>query len=642
MPERFAPRDWQERFVRAYQTNLKKNFLLEACTSAGKTAGALHAFDSLKNVLDWRFLVVVVPAEHLMRQYAQDAFNLFGLNLFYSGTVRSLGRLPTPEELLQQHYHGLVVSYQWLSYSNNSSLLLNNLSRTVAGKVFLILDEVHHTSSDLAFGQACERAFPDTIVSHRLMTSGTPFRSDNRRILGNWLTYTPIEENAYQCIPDFQYRLADALSDEIIPPFSFVTMEGEFAYRRGRAVYNGRTFTNATNEQQLKDALNTAIDVEGGWVKEAIEWAHIRMKRDRAKGLPECATYVRVPTILAARQMKERIRRLTNEDALVVVSRDDELGSISNFQFGRDSSEQIEQFAAETGYSARSWIIGVGMLGEGVSIKRLKYRIHATNIRAILSFMQDLGRLLRRFPEDNPEPVETLIPAHPDLIDLAVSALNEIAHVVREREENDRSQDESGVNDAGNSQGGQQLTLSNFMPISSTGELGRQIVDGEEIDSEYANVAEWAITNKPIWQIFPKTPAHLAQMLKDDKALFDILRREYEEALNQISNTQSSSSAVIPDGFPSEYERYLPTKKTAFARREANKKAYRLACILYGNASEEDKREKVKQIHTIAKSRNCLPTNNSFIAHEGWERVYQWLRERITDAPTRIKGIEDL
>lgn len=386
--------------------------------------------DSLKSVLDWRFLVVVVPAEHLMRQYAQDAFNLFGLNLFYSGTVKSLRRLPTPEELLLQDYHGLVVSYQWLTSLKNANSLFNDLSRTVAGKVFLVLDEVHHTSCDLAYGRACEAAFPDTIISHRLMTSGTPFRSDNKKILGNWLTYMQVEQNTYQCIPDFRYTLADALSDQIIPPFSFVTMEGEFAYRRGIAVYNGRTFTNATNEQHLTDALNTAIHVEGDWVKEAIMWAYKRMLRDRVKGLPECATYVRVPTILAARQMKERIRHLTSEDALVVVSRDDEPGSNTNFQLGRDSSEQIEQFAGETGSTARSWIVGVGMLGEGVSIKRLKYRIHATNIRALLSFMQDLGRLLRCFPEDVPEPVETLIPAHPDLIALAVSALNEIAHVV--------------------------------------------------------------------------------------------------------------------------------------------------------------------------------------------------------------------
>ncbi|MEH2244683.1 hypothetical protein [Nostoc sp.] len=66
------------------------------------------------------------------------------------------------------------------------------------------------------------------------------------------------------------------------------------------------------------------------------------------------------------------------------------------------------------------------MLGEGVSINRLKYRIHATNIRALLSFTQDLGRLLRLFPKENPESVETLIPAHPMLINLALSVLDQI------------------------------------------------------------------------------------------------------------------------------------------------------------------------------------------------------------------------
>lgn len=641
MPKNFVPRDWQERFVRAYQTNPKKNFLVEACTSAGKTAGALHAFNSLKNGFDWKFLVVVVPAEHLKRQYAQDAFNLFNLNLFYSGTVKSLGRLPTPEELLSQSYHGLVVSYQWLSYSGNSDSLLDHLSRTVARKLLVILDEVHHVSSDLAFGQACEQAFPDAIVSHRLMTSGTPFRSDNKRILGNWLTYTPVEENAYQCVPDFQYRLEDALRDGIIPAFSFVTMEGEFSYRRGRAVYNGKTFTNATNEQQLTDSLNTAIDVQGGWVEKAILWAHGRMKLDRAKGLPECATYVRVPTIAAARQMKDRIRSLTAEDALVVVSKDDDPNSTSNSRLGQDSSEQIENFAAETGQSARSWIIGVGMLGEGVSIKRLKYRIHATNIRAILSFMQDLGRLLRCFPEDDPEPVETLIPAHPQLVDLAISALDEIVHVVIEREENESSDNRERTDGEGDSQGSEQLN-SNFMPISSTGEIGTHIVDGEEIESEYANVAEWIIVNTSFGRHWTRTPAHLAQMLLEDKDLFDLYRRRYEEVVDQMSTKQDSSSTVIPDGFPSEYQEFLPTKKTAFARKLANKKAFHLACILYPKDSKEEREEKVKKIHTKAKLRNSIPPNNTFIAHEGWERIYQWLLDRIAEVPTRIRGIEDL
>jgi hypothetical protein len=69
----------------------------------------------------------------------------------------------------------------------------------------------------------------------------------------------------------------------------------------------------------------------------------------------------------------------------------------------------------------------------------LKYRIHATNIRAPLSFIQDLGRLLRKFPKDKPEPVETLIPAHPQLIQLALDVMNEVAHVVEIREDNNQT-----------------------------------------------------------------------------------------------------------------------------------------------------------------------------------------------------------
>ena len=320
----FTPRDWQERFVRELQTNIQKNTLVEACTSAGKTPFAIYCYVFLKDGLDWSFLLSVVPSEHLKRQYAQDAKKLFGLNLYYSGTSTRIGRLPTPQELEADGYQGLVLSYQWLTKSDNAETLRQELERSMRGKVFLILDEVHHASSELAFGQACETAFPDHVVSHRLMTSGTPFRSDQNRILGNWLNYASVEENVYECLPDFRYTLADALREEVIPAFSFVTLAGEFTYRRGQFEYRGKTFTDAQNEQELTDAINTAIYVEGGWVQNAIEWAYGRMKRDRAKGLPECATYVRVPTIKAARKMKERILRLTGERALVVVSKDDE------------------------------------------------------------------------------------------------------------------------------------------------------------------------------------------------------------------------------------------------------------------------------------------------------------------------------
>lgn len=648
MSHLFIPRDWQERFVRQYQANPKKNTLLEACTSAGKTGGALYTFVSLRTTLDWKFVVVVTPSEHLRKQYAQDAHNLFGLALYYSGTDTRLKALPSPKDLLSQNYQGLVISYQWLTKGQNAQNLANALGKSVKGKLFLILDEVHHASHELSFGRGCEIAFPDNVVAHRLMTSGTPFRSDNNRILGNWLNYEQIDENTYECRPDFRYTLADGLGDQIIPPFSFVTLTGEFKYIRNQAVYEGQTFTNAITDQQLRDALNTAIFVDGDWVKEAILWAHSRMERDRAKGLPECATYVRVSNIPAARTMKERIKNLTGEDALVIVSKEDDApNSNTNFRSKDDSSQLIEYFAAETGVRARSWIIGVNMLGEGVSINRLKYRIHATNICASLSFIQDLGRLLRLFPYEFPEPVETLIPAHPTLIELATDVLNEVAHLVKESENLDGDNDSHEENNSGEAEGqtdenGEPETplTSNFIPIASTGELGSQIVDGEEIAPEYANVAEWVLENDDLFKDWPKTAAHLAQRFMNDPSFFELFRQKYREAVNSESSLDSSMYENIPPGFPSEYATWLPDQKADYARKEVNKKVNRLVYLLHPNAEKQERQKYLKEVHTKAKLKNGVRPSG-FIGYQDWEKIYVWLLDRIAHAQ-ELKETEDL
>jgi len=333
--------------------------------------------------------------------------------------------------------------------------------------------------------------------------------------------------------------------------------------------------------------------------------------------------------------MKERIRRLTNEEPLVVVSKDDDPNS--NFSQKKDPSKLIEEFAAETGRSARSWIIGVGMLGEGVSIKRLKYRIHATNIRAPLSFMQDLGRLLRKFPEDNPEPVETLIPAHPELIRLAIDAMNEVAHVINEREEDAKSDNE----EIKEGDGDEETITSSFQPLASTGELASQIVDGEEISDEYTSVAEWAVANKEIWRHWGKTPAHLAQMLQGDRALFELLRQEFLG--NSTSNSVTESPAEkVPDGFPSEYATWLLDEKTNYARKQAHTKAQNLAYTLYPSINNYQLGKRISEIHTISR-RRCEQSLTGHIGHEGWEEIYLWLLDRIADANQRkLEGTEDL
>ena len=642
MTNSFIPRRWQASLVRDYQTKGKKNYLVEACVSAGKTGASTNLYVSLRTAYGWDFLLAVVPSDHLKKQYAQEAMNLFGLKFYHSGTSKRLGRLPSIEELLQKGYEGIVISYQWLSKRGNANKLKQNIENSSAKKIFLILDEVHHASSELAYGQACETAFPDHLISHRLMTSGTPFRSDGKRILGNWIEYQLVENNVYQYKPDFQYTLLNGLNDEIIPPFSFVTLAGEFAYRQGEAVYEGKMFTDSQDDNELSKILNTAIYVEGDWVKTSIEWAHERMKRDRKNGFPECATYVRVPKIETAYKMQKRIREITGEEALVVVSQD-EPGFNSSFTQRQDPSQLIEDFSAETGYSATSWIIGVGMLGEGISINRLKYRIHATNICARLSFEQDLGRLLRKFPKDKPQPVETLIPAHPYLRDLALAVMDEVSeYFIRESEE----QSEIDISEEGDTENSNTTTSSLFQPISSTGEFDSHIVDGEEIESEYAIVAEWAIVNHPLGQGWGKTPAHLAQVFQQKQPLFELIRSEYESELaNNQNGSISSSSQNIPLGFSSEYGTWLSGKKTDYASKQANKKAKRLAYLLLPKNSGEvdiDMGKQIAIIHNLAKQKNGIPLQ-SFIDYQDWEKIYLWLFDKVVKAEqNKINSTEDL
>ncbi|HLO52152.1 MAG TPA: hypothetical protein VK211_27375, partial [Kamptonema sp.] len=319
---------------------------------------------------------------------------------------------------------------------------------------------------------------------------------------------------------------------------------------------------------------------------------------------------------------------------LVVVSKDDE--PTSKFNSRQNPTELIETFAAETGSRARSWIIGVGMLGEGVSIPRLKYRIHATNIRALLSFTQDLGRLLRLFPKEEPEAVETLIPAHPTLIQLALNVLNEIAHIVREEEELPNEQNRE------NEESNSEPISSTFEPITSTGELGSHIVESEEIPLEYAIVAEWAIENNATFRLLGKgrAPAHLAQILMVDKPSFEFLYQQYRDAQNNNPLESDVSGSNVPHGFPSEYAKFLPDEKLKFARKEVNKKAFHLARLLLPNASSEELEKKIQEIYGIAKRRHGLPLKG-FVSYEGWEKIYSWLCDRIVHA-NRIKKEENL
>ncbi len=163
--------------------------------------------------------------------------------------------------------------------------------------------------------------------------------------------------------------------------------------------------------------------------------------------------------------------------------------------------------------------------------------------------------------------------------------------------------------------------------------MGAQIVDGEEISPEYTKVAEWLVENNDFFRDWHQTPAHLAHKFMNALDLFEFYHEKYREAINSEPSLEPVTNEEIPLGFPSEYATMLSEEKRKFASNRVNKKAYRLACILYPNDSDDEIKKHVQEIYTSAYSQHGF-SSKEFIGYEGLESIYRWLLERIAASET--------
>jgi superfamily II DNA or RNA helicase len=162
-PRHVTLREWQQRAFKEWLTLQKKDFLLVSTPGGGKTIGALRIIHHALGTGLADRVVVVVPTEHLRRQWA-DAAHAIGLSLDPRWS-NSAGR----EMALD--YHGVVVSYQQISYAPSLFDLQCCEERTL-----VVFDEIHHAADQLSWGDSLREAFSRAEL--RLALSGTPFRSD--------------------------------------------------------------------------------------------------------------------------------------------------------------------------------------------------------------------------------------------------------------------------------------------------------------------------------------------------------------------------------------------------------------------------------------------------------------------------------
>lgn len=430
------------------------NFLAVATPGAGKTTFAVTAAQKLFDRSEIRFVIVVVPTAHLRRQWAASAAKI-GLKLD-DKFVNADGR-PARD------YDGVVVTYQAVA---NAAHLWRRLSTYPGTPTLVVFDEIHHAGDDenIAWGAALNEAFE--YAGRRLLLSGTPFRTDKRRI--PFVEYDP----SGRAIATYDYDYGKALRDgEVVRPIIFPAMDGESKWRpAGEHKVTMSVNLADADPATLPPALRAALDPRGDWIPSVLREADAALTRVR-EDTPDAAGLVIAYNQDAARAYAQILRDITGEEATIAVSDDP------------DASDHIEAFGKKDNHAR--WIVAVQMVSEGVDIPRLAVGVYATRIRTQLFFIQVVGRFVRMRDPDDETCARLFIPSIGPLLAYAKEIENTVDAVIRDEEENLRK---SQGSEAGSSGGGlpyeEEVVGSSAATHHSTITGGQSIATAEKVHAE--------------------------------------------------------------------------------------------------------------------------------------------------------------
>lgn len=378
-PETLKLRQWQERFLERWlllcdpNAGGQKDFLMAVVPAAGKTTASLKAaHEGLRRGWFGR-IVVVVPSRNLVTQWVEEA-NSKGIDL---QEVEDYGRgITEPKDAA-----GIVTTYQTVAANPDR---FRKYTSTV--ETLVIGDEIHHCGEKdhLAWGVGMRVAFNHESTL-RLVSSGTPFRTDNAEI--PFVTYNEksiekedgVLEIQRVARADFEYGYGDALRDGVVRDILFPTWDSRVSWRRAGQEFT-HTFQDDLEGQLSSDRLRAALDLRGEWLPEVIKNAHERLMTIRQEeGHPNAGGLVICKDKDHADGVAKLIEKITGQYPIVAHSEIE------------DASDLIDKFRK----SSAPWIVTVRMVSEGVDIKRLRVGIYATNYKTRLFFLQAIARTTR-------------------------------------------------------------------------------------------------------------------------------------------------------------------------------------------------------------------------------------------------------
>jgi superfamily II DNA or RNA helicase len=407
-PENPPLRKWQERFLERWlllcdpNAGGQKDFLMAVVPAAGKTTASLKAAHEGLSRGWFGRIVIVVPSTNLVSQWIESAAEK-GIAL---QKVEDYGvGITRPNDS-----GGIVTTYQAIAANPERFRAYTSREPTL-----VIGDEIHHCGEEdhLAWGEGMSKAFKHDMTM-RLVSSGTPFRTDNAVI--PFVKYDDkmvVREDGVQEVhrvarADFEFSYGEALRDGVVRDIFFPTWDGKLSWRRAGQEYT-HTFQDDLEGQLASDRLKSALDTRGDWLTEVIRNAHERLITIREdEGHPNAGGLIICKDQNHATSVAKLVKKVTGTEPVVVHSDIPEAsGEIDNFR-----------------KSNVPWIVTVRMVSEGVDIKRLRVGIYATTFKTRLYFLQAIARTTRydstvmglaRDGEPVGQPAWFYVPDDPDL-----------------------------------------------------------------------------------------------------------------------------------------------------------------------------------------------------------------------------------
>lgn len=385
-------RVWQREAFDLYQRTQPRDFLTVATPGAGKTTFALTIAAHLmaRGVIDR--LVVVTPTDHLKTQWALAAQ---GIGLPIDPALAVQGRLAGD-------FVGFAVTYAGLAVDPNAFHV-----RIASRRTLVILDEVHHAGDAMAWGDAVDEACDPAV--RRILLTGTPFRSDDNPI--PFVRYDRADDGTMVSSADYSYGYGPALRDGVVRPVLFMAYSGEMQWRTRAGDEVAARLGQPLDREATAQALRTALDPDGAWIRAVLTSAHKRLVEVR-RDVPDAGGMVIASSQDSARAYGRLLAELTGDEPVVVLS--DEAGA----------SARIAEFSA----GMSPWMVAVRMVSEGVDVPRLSVGVYATTTATPLYFAQAVGRFVRARRKG--ETASIFVPSVPRLLALASDLESERDHVI--------------------------------------------------------------------------------------------------------------------------------------------------------------------------------------------------------------------